>query len=81
MTLEEYNDQKVPKRNPSVVLNTDEYVLGHTYTLFNNSVKKEIRTAAWVIGYPYEYCLINGSFYTTDQDGNPKKKSVFKTRL
>ena len=80
MTLVEYINQIDPIRMPTVLLKAGEYVLGTSITLHRHSVKEETLTQVWVKGFPYEYCLINDRFYTTDGDGNPKKLSIFRIK-
>jgi len=76
MALSEYNTQKDPARMPLVLLQEGEYKLGLKLTLSGGT---ETRQQVWVQGYPAEYCLVNGStkLWTTDGDGNPKKRSCF----
>lgn len=80
MTLAEYIAQEVPIRKPTVYLEEGEYQLGTSITMHRDSVKKETRTQIWVQGFPFEYCLIHDTLYTTDSDGNPKKISVFRIK-
>ena len=81
MTLKEYISQEKPTRMPTVWLEEGEYELGTKITMFSNSAKEEIRTQVRVQGFPFEYCLIHDTLYTTDSDGNPKKPSVFRIKL
>ena len=80
MTLAEYKTQFDPIRKPTVYLKKGEYQLGSSITLNRNSVREQTLTQCWVQGFPYEYCLIHDTLYTTDGDGNPKKISVFRIK-
>jgi len=80
LTLTEYIAQSDPIHKPTVRLKEGEYQLGTSITMHRNSVREETRTQCWVQGFPYEYCLIHDTLYTTDGDGNPKKISVFRIK-
>ena len=81
MTLTEYNNQIDPRYMPHVILQDGEYTLGTTYNVYMRNPLREKQTQIWVKGYPYEYCLIGMTLYTTDQDGNPKQSSCFHLKI
>ncbi len=79
MTLKEYLHQKDPVRMPTVIVKKNEYIVASTHTLRSGEVRKRVYFKSrnpLIAGT--EYCLIGGSFYTTDHDGNPKNRSCFR---
>ncbi len=75
ISLEEYNNQEIPKRGNKVLLKPDEYNIH-----FSFKYQKGIETMISVKGYEgYEYSLMGkkGFLYTVDQDGNRGAASVF----
>lgn len=79
MTLTQYLKQKEPVRMPDVIVKNSEYIVANTRTLRNGEVQKTVyfKTTNSLL-QSIEYCLIGGSFYTVDRDGNTKNRSCFR---
>ncbi len=79
MTLKEYLSQKDPTRMPNVIVEEHQYKICSAIKLRNGEVRKTVYFKSrnpLIAGT--EYCLIGGSFYTVDHDGNPKNRSCFR---
>ena len=80
MTLEQYLNQDNPVRHPMVLLQEGEYRTWRGHTIKGEPSKKAV-----VYVFPeYDYVLLGTRLWTTDDDGNPLKPSVFvvpKTEL
>jgi len=79
MNLKEYLSQKEPVRMPRVIIEEHQYIVASNSKHSNGEVRRRVyfkTKNALLAGV--EYCLIGGSFYTTDYDGNPKNRSCFR---
>ena len=77
MTLQEYFDQKTPKRMPCVTLQDGEYI--HTKLVkYANEERARVYIDREEVG-GIEYSVSKGciTLYTTDEFGNPKAPSCF----
>jgi hypothetical protein len=86
MTLTEYLNQETPVKFPKVFLRPDEFTV-----LSKRTSSTHLFKSLHINGIDAEYCLKvplyevkSGKWerlYTTDQDGNPNRQSVFHIRL
>lgn len=76
MNLDEYLNQKNPKKMPRVFLKKDEYSEGLTTKTSMGDTKTQIFIHAFP-GIEYSVTNKRGSLYTTDSDGNQMKMSCF----
>ena len=80
MTLTEYRKQEQVKKLPmaTVEVQDDECEIIERHT----NAMQETYYSVFVKGFPFEYKMSralceNGMLYTTDDDGNPKRPTVF----
>jgi len=85
MTLQEYIDQTEPQKMPNVLLERSEIQIGKT---INNVIKERSLTLVWIVdgcaellwGIAYVLVGDDKTLWTTDEDGNPKKRSCFSLK-
>lgn len=82
MSLDEYLDQDPPKKQAYFSVKVPRWACfqihpGHIIWDGNKRVNTEI---VWlkIFGQNITYLSINNNLWTMDEDGNPKKPSVFK---
>ena len=83
MTLTEYLNQTNPQMNNNVVLDHTEYSLGSSITVGNKKLRMcFITDGSAKILWGIEYVLIDDSkvLWTTDNFGNPKRRSCFSIK-
>jgi len=84
MTLTEYLNQADPHRMPNVVLDKTEYTIASSINIPNKGKLSLVYItdpeAKILWGIEYVKWDNDTTLYTTDADGNPKKRSCFSTK-
>jgi hypothetical protein len=85
MNLKDYLAQENPIRHPQVILDESEITRSRTIKFAGELftyifINVDYHNSNLVNGIEYIVLGSNGNLWTTDDDGNPKSRSVFKLK-